>query len=127
MVQCLKAKIYLLYGQSYSKVGLLTNYKNAVADKPTMFEYSNPKKVIGVSQSSNVLSYAGCQWKVNVVLSTNVLDKVMRPEIVLEMQSREGRVLKLTLSSDKFEELRRQMALLLRQGQQIECVKYLIF
>ena len=30
VLMCLKEKIYLLYGQSYSKVGLLSNYKVAI-------------------------------------------------------------------------------------------------
>ena len=29
----------MLYGQNFSKVGLLSNYKQAIADKPTMLEY----------------------------------------------------------------------------------------
>lgn len=37
--------------------------------------------------SSSALDYASCQWKINVVLSTNYLNKVLRPEIVIEIQT----------------------------------------
>ena len=63
------------------------------------------------------LNYSGCQWKINVVLSTNQLKKVLRPEVILEMQTAENVKVKMTLSIEKFEELRRQVALLLRQSQ----------
>ena len=71
------------------------------------------------------LNFSGVQWKVNVVISTNVLDKVLRPEIILELMTVEGERVTMTLSQEKFEELRRQIALLLRQSQQVECIKYL--
>jgi hypothetical protein len=72
-----------------------------------------------------VLNFAGCSWKVNVVLSTNYVSKVLRPEIHLELQTREGERVAMTVSVERFEELRRQVAGLLRQSQQIECVRYL--
>ena len=71
------------------------------------------------------LDYTGCQWKVNVVLSTNNLAKVMRPEVILEIQTAQGTKVKMTLSQEKLEELRRQVATILRSAQQIECVKVL--
>ena len=61
------------------------------------------------------MSYASCQWKVNVVLSTNYLAKVLRPEIHMELCTHEGKRVRMTISIERFEELRRQMAMLLRQ------------
>jgi hypothetical protein len=60
-----------------------------------------------------------------VVLSTNYLNKVLRPEIVIEIQTSQSKKVKMIVSVEKFEELRRQVALLLRQTQQIECIRYL--
>ena len=42
VVNVLKQKVYLLYGQTHSRIGLLSNYKVAVFDKPTMLEHENP-------------------------------------------------------------------------------------
>ena len=83
VLACLKGKIYLLYGQNFQKVGLLTNYKPVVAERPQIIEYQNPRKYL----SDKPVDYASCQWKVNVVLSTNHLSKVLRPEIILEIQT----------------------------------------
>ena len=96
VVKVLKMKVYLLYGQAYSRVGLLSNYRPAIHDKPTLLEYDNPSQYVvpktseGDALSKRALEYAGCQWKINVVLSTNTLDKVMRPEVILEIQTRQG-------------------------------------
>ena len=61
----------------------------------------------------------------NVVLSTNYVGKVLRPEVMLELMTHEGVRVRLTVPVEKFEELRRQIAGLLRQAQQIECIRYL--
>ena len=104
VVSALKGKVYLLYGQNYQKLGLLTNYK-VESQKPLMTEFQNPDKylkigninqakyegddtdhsVIPAAASHTKLDYVGCQWKVNVILSTNNVSKVMRPEIILEL------------------------------------------
>ncbi len=62
-----------------------------------------------------MLNFASCSWKVNVVLSTNYVSKVLRPEIHLELQTKEGIKVTMTVSVERFEELRRQVAGLLRQ------------
>lgn len=112
--QALKAKLYLMYAQNYTQVGLLQGYKNEVQ------RFCQRQK-----QETAVMSYAGCQWKVNVVLSTNYVGKVLRPEVILELWTAEGHRVKMTVAVEKFEELRRQVAGLLRQAQQIECIRYL--
>ena len=71
--------MYLLYAQNFQKVGLLTNYKT---------ECLNPKAVEASCSSSGSdkgLDFVSCQWKINVVLSTNYLNKVLRPEVVIEL------------------------------------------
>ena len=99
---------------------MLTNYKT---------ECLNPKATeeqkFGLSQQSGGLDFVSCQWKINVVLSTNYLNKVLRPEVVIEIQTAQRDKVKLVVSVEKFEELRRQVAFLLRYTQQIECVRYL--
>lgn len=54
-----------------------------------------------------MLSYAAVQWKVNVVLSTNYLSKVLRPEIHMEILTHEGVKVHFTIPVERFEELRR--------------------
>ena len=114
--QALKEKLYLLYAQNYQKVGLLSNYK---------LECMNPKAVELQRARTDALDFACCQWKVNVVLSTNLASKVLRPEVVLELQTAQNQKLTMTVSVEKFEELRRQVAYLVRYTQQIECIRYL--
>ncbi len=80
--QVLKGKLYLLYAQNYQKVGLLTNYKNECMN-PKALEVQTESDLVNSETSG--LDYATCQWKINVVLSTNYLNKVLRPEIVIEI------------------------------------------
>ena len=70
----LKAKIYLMYAQNFTRVGLLSTYQSELAK---VSEKSNNT----VALPGQPLSYVGCQWKVNVVLSTNYANRVLRPEI----------------------------------------------
>ena len=63
------------------------------------------------------MNYASCSWKVNVVLSTNYVSKVLRPEVHMEIMTREGVRIRMTIGVDRFEELRRQVAGNLRQLQ----------
>ena len=79
VINALKEKLYLIYAQNFSKVGLLTNYKS---------EHENfLAKETKSLESDNVLWFSNCQWKINVVLSTNYLSKVLRPEIFIEIQT----------------------------------------
>ena len=71
------------------------------------------------------LHYVGMQWKVNVVISTSYSNRVLRPEVQLEIFTKENRRIRMTVPIEKFEELRRQVATLLRQAQQVECVTYI--
>ena len=112
----LKEKLYLLYSQNYSKIGLLTNYK---------FEAQNPSACNQQALTEGPLEFASCQWKLNVVLSTNYLNKVLRPEVVIEIQTAQNVKVRMILSVEKFEELRRKVSYLLRYAQQIECIRYL--
>ena len=105
--KALTAKIFLMYAQNYTRVGLLTTYQNELAK---VSEKSNN----ALARPGKALTYSGCQWKVNVVLSTNYATKVLRPEIQLEIFTKENRKLRITVPIDKFEELRRQVALTLR-------------
>ena len=66
---------------------------------------------------TSLLDFVSCQWKINVVLSTNYLSKVLRPEVVIEIQTAQRQKVKMTVSVEKFEELRRQVAYLLRYTQ----------
>jgi aminoglycoside phosphotransferase family enzyme len=115
----LKEKLYLVYSQNFSKVGLLTNYKNECLNQK-MVEKQQAQAV-----NVNILDFVSCQWKVNVVLSTNTLNKVLRPEVYLEIQTAQNEKIQIVMQVEKFEELRRQVAQLLRYAQQIECIRYL--
>ena len=53
------------------------------------------------------LNYVGCQWKINVVLSTNYVAKVLRPEVHLELHTSQGQKIRMTVPVDRLEELRR--------------------
>ena len=70
----LKAKVYLMYAQNYTQVGLLQGYRNELQ---RVCEKQKPE--------GSTLNFAGCQWKINVVLSTNYINKVLRPEVHLEI------------------------------------------
>ena len=91
---------------------------------PKALEVQSESDIIN-KESSTGLDYATCQWKINVVLSTNYLNKVLRPEIVIEIQTAQNEKVMMTVSVEKFEELRRQIAYLIRYTQQIECIRYL--
>ena len=97
---------------------LLSTYQHELAK---VQEKSNNS----VALPGQPLHYAGCQWKINVVLSTSYVNKVLRPEVQLELFTKENKKIRMTVGVDKFEELRRQVASLLRQAQQVECVVYI--
>ena len=99
-------------------MGLLSSYQNELAK---LTEKSNNS----LAMRGQPLHFVGVQWKVNVVISTNYNNRVLRPEIQLELFTRENRRIRMTVPVDKFEELRRQVALLIRQAQQVECVAYI--
>ena len=113
-----KAKIYLMYAQNFTKVGLLSTYQNELAK---VTEKSNNS----VAMRGQPLHFVGVQWKVNVVISTNYSTRVLRPEVHMEFFTKENRRIRMTVPIEKFEELRRQVATLLRQCQQVECVTYI--
>ena len=116
--KALKAKVFLMYAQNYTKIGLLSTYQNELAK---VTEKSNNS----MAMRGQPLNYVGMQWKVNVVVSTSYSARVLRPEVHIELFTAENRRIRMTVPVDKFEELRRQVASLLRQAQQIECVNYI--
>ena len=114
----IKSKVYMMYAQNYTKVGLLSTYQIELAK---VTEKSNNS----LAMRGQPLNFVGVQWKVNVVISTNFSNRVLRPEVHLELFTKENRRVRMTVPVEKFEELRRQVALLLRQAQQVECVNYI--
>ena len=116
--KALKAKVFLMYAQNYTKIGLLSTYQNELAK---VTEKSNNS----MAMRGQPLNFVGMQWKVNVVVSTSYSSRVLRPEVHLELFTAENRRVRMTVPVEKFEELRRQVASLLRQAQQIECVAYI--
>ena len=100
----LKSKVYMMYAQNFTKVGLLSTYQNELAK---VTEKSNNS----LAMPGQPLHFVGMQWKVNVVISTNYSNRVLRPEIHLELFTKENRRVRMTVPVDKFEELRRQVAL----------------
>ena len=80
---------------------------------------------IGDFFSENSKNFVSCQWKVNYVLSNSNLHRVMMPEIIIEMKLENGSKVSLTLSSSQFDELRRQVSIILRTMHQLEWFRYL--
>ena len=118
MKKALKAKVYMMYAQNFTKVGLLSTYQNELSK---LTEKSNN----ALAMRGEPLNFVGVQWKVNVVISTNYSSRVLRPEVHLELFTKENRRIRMTVPVEKFEELRRQVAQLLRQSQQVECIHYI--
>ena len=108
--KAIKAKIYLMYAQNFTKVGLLSTYQNELAK---VTEKSNNS----LAMKGQPLHFVGVQWKVNVVISTSYSNRVLRPEVHMELFTKENRRIRMTVPIEKFEELRRQVASLLRQAQ----------
>ena len=76
--QALRDKLYLIYASNFQKVGLLTNYKTECLNQKAVEQH-------GAAREGVPLDFVSCQWKINVVLSTNYLNKVLRPEVVIEI------------------------------------------
>ena len=72
--KALKEKVYKMYAQNFTKVGLLSTYQNELAK---VTEKSNNS----LAMKGQPLNFVGMQWKVNVVISTNYNNRVLRPEI----------------------------------------------
>ena len=73
-----------MYAQNFTKIGLLNTYANELA------KVSN-KSNNSVALPGQALGYVGCIWKVNVVLSTNYTNRVLRPEVQIEIFTKEDR------------------------------------
>ena len=78
--QALRDKLYLIYASNFQKVGLLTNYKTECLNQKAVEQHGAAAREVGAP-----LDFVSCQWKINVVLSTNYLNKVLRPEVVIEI------------------------------------------
>ncbi len=56
--------------------------------QPKAIEVQSESEIVSTHKDATLpLDYATCQWKINVVLSTNYLSKVLRPEVVIELQT----------------------------------------
>ena len=98
-----------MYAQNFHKVGLLSTYSS---EMQRITEKKNGAPLPGAP-----LTYVGCQWKINVVLSTNYVGKVMRPEVQLEIYTQENVKIRMTVPVDRLEEMRRNIAILIRSAQ----------
>lgn len=96
-----------MYAQNFTQVGLLSTYKSELAKL-------SHKSHSSIAEMDKPLTYVGCKWKINVVLSTNYVDRVLRPEVQIELYTREDVRVRMTMPVEKFEEFRRQVAALLR-------------
>ena len=93
--KALMGKMSSIYAENATRVGLLTVFpkegkEHRIVDpssiKPKMFD-------------SHIGKYNSCQWKINVVLSHSKLNKVLTPEIVLQIEAEGGKKFTLVLNS----------------------------
>ncbi|CAI2381602.1 unnamed protein product [Moneuplotes crassus] len=117
----LQTKLASIYEINAKRMGLLTTYKDE-CDKKRIVDANTQIESIDHVFSETGKKYESCQWKVNYILSHSKLHRVMMPEVVIEIQLEDGEKVKMTLSGGQFDELRRQVALLLRSMHQIECI-----
>lgn len=66
----------------------------------------------------------GFSWRVDVVLATNALSKVLKPEVFMSIRTSEGAA-DFHLSVPQFNELRRQVALALRDTMQLDSFPFI--
>ena len=126
--QHLMGKISSIYEVNAQRISLLVNYKDE-CNESRVVDSGNISEMPAILQKKNVAhhknNFLSCQWKINYVLVHSKLHRVMMPEIHLEIQLEGGQKVKMTLSNTQFDELRRQVATLLRSMHQLECVRYL--
>mmetsp|Transcript_32798 Transcript_32798/g.57107 ORF Transcript_32798/g.57107 Transcript_32798/m.57107 type:complete len:167 (+) Transcript_32798:2706-3206(+) len=66
----------------------------------------------------------GFSWRVDVVLATNALSRVLKPEVFMSIKTSEGSS-DFHLSVPQFNELRRQVALALRDTMQLDAFPFI--
>jgi hypothetical protein len=66
----------------------------------------------------------GFSWRVDVVLATNALSKVLKPEVFMSLRTTEGAA-NFHMSIPQFNELRRQVALALRETMQLDTFPFI--
>ena len=119
----LMLKMSNIYSENATRVGLLTTYHLDCKEKRIVDSSKKAESAVeGVTINPIFLS---CQWKINIVLSHSKLHRVLIPEIVLELATEDGKTKKIVMTTQQFEEMRRQVAYLLRSTQQLECLRYL--
>ena len=59
-------------------------------------------------------------WRIDVTISTGSMNRVLKPSILMQFGMTEGKELLLQMNQEKFQELRYQVACVLKEMQNIE-------
>lgn len=59
-------------------------------------------------------------WRVDVAISSNTMSRVLKPTILMKMQTSDGKIQTFEVSVEKFHEMRYNVAKVLKEMQEIE-------
>lgn len=65
------------------------------------------------------------KWRVDVTLSTNSMQRVLKPSILMEIVTSEGKTRTFEVSVEKYQELRYQVARTLKDFQELDKLQIL--
>jgi len=80
-------------------------------------------KDIVEKELENKLSYPQLEyldWRIDVTISTGSMNRVLKPSIMMQLNLDDGRQILLQLNQEKFQELRYQVASVLKEMQNVE-------
>lgn len=73
-----------------------------------------------ISQRLTLPSLESFRWRVDVTISTSVLNRVLEPTVLMEMKDSTGKITTFEASQTKFHELRYNVAYLLKEMEDLE-------
>jgi len=95
--------------------------KSFIQDFATALDKSRTKfEDVSAAQKVTFPSVEDLQYRVDVIIATNSIARVLKPKIFMELTTSEGQIRQFEMSDDKFHELRFNVAKVLKDMEDIE-------
>jgi len=99
------------FDKSINNYRLINSATNTRENQSVLYDDTQP--------GTKLLEFTKLEWKIEIVLSSIVMKKVLRPILIMVIHSRQGRK-SFYVDMAQFQELRKNFAMILRQIHQIE-------
>ncbi|KAL0973970.1 hypothetical protein UPYG_G00213680 [Umbra pygmaea] len=77
-------------------------------------------EAVAIQKGPKLPCIEDCRWRVDVAISTSALSRALQPSILMQMKLSDGRAHRFEMSVSKFQELRYNVALILKEMNDLE-------